>query len=401
MKTVIEINNNNYGSTGNIMFNISNTLEKNGYNVFCCSKNSKAGRKINHSKQIFVGIWLERVISERIAYYTGYKDCFNLLGTKLFINRIAKEKPDLIHLHNIHGSFINIKMLFNYINKNNIPVVWTLHDAWSFTGQCTYFDMVCCNKWKTGCENCPKLNEYPASFIDKTKKLWKMKKNLFESVNSLTIVTPSNWLSALVKESFLRSKQTIVINNGINLEEYKPLSSDFKNQYNINNKHVVLGVAYDWSERKGLETFIKLSKELPDNYQIVLVGTNDEIDKIIPSNIISIHKTNSKEELIKIYSIANVFVNPTKEENFPTVNIEALACGTPIITYDTGGSKEMIDDTCGIAVAKNDYDTLKNKIIDTCENNTFTSEDCIIKSKNYNMNDKFNEYYKLIKKLIG
>lgn len=400
MKTIVEINNNNYGSTGNIMMNIANKARENGYTVYTCCKNSKTGKKFIYDNQIFVGLWLERVISEKLCCLTGYKDHFNLLGTLLFINKLKKIKPDIIHFHNIHGSFINIKLLINYINKNNIDVVWTLHDTWSIAGQCTYFDIVNCNKWQTGCKNCPKLNEYPSSIKDKTNYLWNLKKDLFSSINNLTLITPSRWLSSLIDNSFLKDKKKFVINNGIDLNIYKPTTSNFKNKYNINNKFLILGVAYDWSDRKGLNTFVSLSKDLSDEYQIIIVGTNEEVDRTLPNNIISIHKTNTKQELIDIYSACDLFINPTLEENFPTVNIEALACGTPVLTFDTGGSKEMINETCGMAVKKYDYESLLKQII-YIKNNPFKKEACITQASNYNMNDKFNEYIELYNSIIN
>lgn len=401
MKTIVEINNNNYGSTGNIMTNIANSARNSGYKVHTCCKNSKESKKHIHKDEILIGNWLDRVISEKLCYITGLKDHFNVINTKLFINKLNNINPDLIHLHNFHDSYLNMKLFFDYINSNNIPVIWTLHDCWPFTGQCTYFDLVNCDRWQHQCDNCPQINKYPDSKCDKTNCLYNLKKEIFNSVNNLTIVTPSKWLAELVNKSFLSNKNIEVINNGINLDIFKPRQSKIKNKYNIDSKYIVLGVAAGWSERKGLNTFIELSRRLNDDYKIVLVGTNDEIDKELPSNIVSIYKTYNQDELAEIYSEADVFVNPTLEENFPTVNIESIACGTPVITYDTGGAKEMLNNNCGSVIEKGNIDKLEKEIIEVCENSKYKQKDCIKQSKQFDMNDKFNDYVQLYNKVLN
>lgn len=383
------------------MMNIANCAKNNGYNVFTCVKNSKESKKRQFDNQIYVGNRYERIISEYLAYNFGLKDHYNIIGTLAFINKLKNIKPDLIHIHNIHDTFINTSMLFKYIRKNNIPVVWTLHDTYAFTGQCTYFDLVGCDKWKSGCHNCPQINKYPDTKIDKTKILFKEKKKLFNSIDNLTIVTPSKWLADLTKISFLKDKDIRVINNGINLDIFKPQESDFKKKYNLLDKKIVLGVSTGWGQRKGLDDFIKLANELDDSYQIVMVGTNDEIDKALPNNIISIHKTYDQNELAQIYAAADVFINPTKEENFPTVNIESIASGTPVITYDTGGSKEMLDESCGSIIKKNDFEMLVKEIKRICEDApSYSKDSCVNKSKDYNMQDKFLEYIKLFDEIL-
>lgn len=401
MKTIVEINNNNYGSTGHIMLNIAKAAKNNGYKIYTCCKNSKAAKRFNYEDQIMIGNRYERAISEYLASYTGLKDHFNFFNTKRFLKQLDDIKPDLIHLHNIHDTFINVEMLFKYTQKHNIPIIWTLHDCYSFTGQCTYFDLVNCDKWKDGCKNCPQIHKYPDTKIDKTERLYKLKKDIFTNTKNLTIVTPSKWLSFLASCSFLKDKDIRVINNGINLDIFKPTDSSFKEKYGIKDKYIVLGVSTGWGQRKGLDDFIKLSNVLDENYQIVMVGSDDEIDKTLPKNIISIHRTYDQKELAEIYSAADVFVNPTKEENFPTVNIESIACGTPVITYDTGGSKEMLNDKCGSIVEKNDFNTLVSEIKRICTNHPYSSNDCIKQSKKYEMTDKFQEYVKLYEEILS
>lgn len=397
---IVEINGTNYSSTGNIMLSIASKARKEGFEVFTCCKDSKKSREFSYENQIYIGNRFERIFSECLAYLTGYGNYFNIIGTKKFLKKLDTIKPDLIHLHVMHDTYINLELLFSYIKDNNIPVVWTMHDCWAFTGKCPYFDSANCNKWVAGCYKCSLLKKYPETKMDKTKLLWNKKKEWF-NVNNMTIVTPSNWLANLVKKSFLRNHTIQVINNGIDLNRFMPVQSNLKEQYKINDKYVVLGVGYNWSDRKGLDALIELSKRLNNNYKIVLVGTNVQIDKILPNNIISIHRTYSQKELIKIYSIADVFVNPTKEDNFPTVNIEALACGIPVITYNTGGSIEAIDNKTGVIVNKGDIDSLVKETIRICESKPFNKEDCINRAKEFNSENKYLEYVELYKRILN
>ena len=280
--------------------------------------------------------------------------------TKVFLKNAAKIKPDVIHLHNLHGYFINYKYLFKYIQEKNIPVVWTFHDCWPITGHCCYFDSVNCEKWKNECNNCPLSKSYPKSlFFDRSRSNFLLKKELFTSIKKISIVPVSIWLGDIISQSFLNKYPISVIHNGIDIETFKPFGS-----YEKSSKKKILGVASPWSKRKGLEDFIALSKN--SDYQITLVGIDDELRKTLPSNIITIKRTNNQQELAKIYSEADVFVNPTYSDNFPTTNIEALACGTPVITYETGGSPEALNDETGIVVPKGNLTLLKNAIDIVC-----------------------------------
>lgn len=399
---IVEINGNNYASVGNIMLNIAKNARNQGFEVFTCCKNSRKSQEFHYDNQIYIGTRLERVISEYLANITGYSGSFNYIGTKLFINKLKKIKPDLIHLHVMHDTYINLSMLFKYIKDNNIPVVWTFHDCWPFTGKCPHFEARVCYKWEKGCYNCPQIKNYPQSFFfDRSKYLWNKKKELFTSIDNLTVVTPSMWLKNYVEKSFFNKYRVDVINNGINLDIFKPIESDFRDKNNLNDKYIILGVGYNWTKYKGLNTFIELSSRLSSKYQIVLVGTNDEIDKLLPSNIISIHRTYNQEELAKLYSTADLFVNPTLVDNFPTVNIEALACGTPVLTYNTGGSPEIIDETCGDVVEKSDIDALLKQIENICENHKYNKEACLTRASKFDMNDKFNDYVDLYKEILG
>lgn len=401
MKTILEINSINYSSTGNITLNIAKTARKEGYKVYTSCKYSRVGAKFQYDDQIYIGSRLERVVCEELAYITGLKDHFNIIGTYKFLKKIDEIKPDLIHLHSLTDTYINLNMLFKYIRKHKIPVVWTFHDAWAMTGQCFVFETIGCRKWIDGCGHCPQLHEKPASlFLDNTRYLWRKKKKMFTSIPNLTIVTPSNWLKDLVKQSYFKDYPVTVINNGINLDLFKPEESDFREKHNIQNSFVILGVAARWPMRKGLDVFIRLAKELPDKFKIVMVGTNEETDKLLPENILSIHKTFNQQQLVEIYTAADLFITPTREDNFPTVNIEALACGTPVLTYRTGGSPEIINEKCGSVVEKNDYEAFKNEIIRIEKERPYSKQDCIDRAKEFDMNKKFSEYTELFKQIL-
>lgn len=211
----------------------------------------------------------------------------------------------------------------------------------------------------------------------------------------MTIVTPSQWLADLVKESFLGEYPIKVINNGIDLNVFKPTKNNFKEKYGIENKYIVLGVSFGWGYKKGLDVFIELSKQLGESYQIVLVGTDVSVDEQLPKNIISVHRTQDQQELAELYTAADVFVNPTREENYPTVNMEALACGTPIVTFKTGGSPEILDNTCGVVVDCEDTSSMKKVIIDICENGILTEEACLRRSQSFKARVLFDEYIAL------
>lgn len=402
MKTIVEINSNNYASTGNIMLNIASYARKNGYNVYTCCKKSRKAMTFDYPNQIFIGTWIERIVSERLSYITGLKSHFNIINTFLFINKLKKIKPDLIHIHSLVDTYINIRILTNYIKKNNIPTVWTAHDVWTITGKCVIFEPdKPCDNWKNGCGKCPTLKSYPKSlFFDTTKLLFKQKVKCFNPIKNLYIVTPSNWLSNLVNQSFLKNHPCKTIYNGIDIKKFRPTESDFRQRNNLENSYIVLGVSYGWSHTKGLDSFIELAKLLPKKYQIVLVGTNDEVDKKLPNNILSIHKTYDVEELISIYSAADVFVNASLSDNFPTVNLEALACGTPIITYETGGSPEAINNTCGSSVKQGDIISLKEEIIRVCKTKPYTQKNCLERAKQFDMNNKYQEYVELFNKIL-
>ena len=288
--------------------------------------------------------------------------------------------------------------MFNYLKEIKKPIVWTLHDCWSFTGHCTHFDYVGCERWKNECYSCPQKRQYPVSwFFDRSQESFREKKKLFTSIDNMTLITPSEWLSNLVKQSFLKEYPVRVINNGIDLNVFKPCDSNFRNKHNLENKFIVLGVASGWSKRKGLTFFHQLSEHLSENYQIIVVGVTGKQKQEMPRNIIGITRTNNVQELAEIYSAADVFINPTLEDNFPTTNLEALACGTPVITFNTGGSVESVDEKTGIVVKQGNIEQLVNAIKTILKNGKETYHTkCILKAaKCYDKQAKYLEYIKL------
>lgn len=383
------------GSTGKIVKDLANVMEQDNIESYIAYGYGKSSEK----NTIKIGTKLEYYIHNILSRITGKQGRYSYFATKRFLKKVDKIKPDIIHLHNIHGNYINYTLLFKYIKKNRIPIVWTLHDCWAYTGKCVYYDYNQCNKWKKKCEKCRQLKEYPTSyFFDSSENEYENKKKTFTSIENMYIVTPSNWLAKEVKESYLGKYPIQVIPNGIDLTQFKKIDSDFRPKHNIEDKFVILGVANEWSRRKGANTFIELAKLLDDSYKIIMVGLTERQKKDLPSNIIKISKTNSIRELAEIYSCADVFMNPTLEDNFPTTNLEALACGTPVVTYDTGGSAESINSKCGIVVKKHDIIKLVEEI-KKLKNNNLNSEDCIMQSENYDKKKCFKIYISLYKKI--
>lgn len=377
------------------MLHLQECCKSNGMEMLVAFPKSRSNMKKRVANSFYIGSILSRNIHLLLSNFTGYNGVFSYFSTLNFLRKVKKYNPDIIHLHNLHNGYINLQLLFKHIKKSNTPTVWTLHDCWAFTGQCPHFTLAKCDKWKTGCYACTQYREYPGSLVDRTETMWKLKKKWFTGVQNMTIVTPSQWLADLVKESFLGEYPIKVINNGIDLNVFKPTKNNFKEKYGIENKHIVLGVSFGWGYKKGLDIFIELSKQLGEGYQIVLVGTDVSVDEQLPKNIISVHRTQDQQELAELYTAADVFVNPTREENYPTVNMEALACGTPIVTFNTGGSPEILDNTCGVVVDCEDTSSMKKAIIDICENGILTEEACLRRSQSFKSRVLFDEYIAL------
>ncbi len=375
------------GSTGKICSAVATLLDKENIEnyIFYSSGHSADihGRKYLSNLNVKLQAFRSRIL--------GNYGLNTVLSTKRLLKEIDKISPDIIHLHNLHAHNVNLNLLFKYFKRHkNIKIFWTFHDCWAFTGYCPHFTMVKCDKWKTGCKKCPQKKEY-TWFFDGSNKLYNKKKELFSNLN-MTIITPSRWLADLVKQSFLAQYPVKVINNGIDLTVFNPTESNFRERYEIGNKYIVLGVAFGWEKRKGLDVFVELANRLDEQYQIILVGTDDEVDKQLPRNIISIHRTQNQKELAEIYTASDVFVNPTREENYPTVNMEALACGTPVITFATGGSAEILDESCGTVVPCDDVQALQYSIQQVCERGVLKRQDCIRRAQCFDNQIAYRKY---------
>ncbi len=397
MKTLLQVNTViNTGSTGRIAEGIGNLTMENGWKSYFAY-----GRYGNNSRSAEIKIgnkwdnyW--HVAQTRVFDKHGLASKH---ATRQFVNQIKKIKPDLIHLHNIHGYYLNYEILFRFLKTYNAPVVWTFHDCWPFTGHCAYFDMTGCENWKTHCGDCPCKHTYPKSWLTNgSYKNFDRKETAFTGHENLTIVTPSHWLKDLVGQSFLQAYNTRVIYNGTDLERFKPLPGLEQE----NNKKYILGVASTWEPRKGLKDFIRLSQLLPEDYHIVLIGVNKTQQQNLPGNITGIQRTEGIEEMVEWYNRAFVFVNPTYEDNFPTTNIEALACGTPVITYNTGGSPEAIDQKTGVVVQKGDVQDLKTKIKEiTRKGKKHYRAACRERAEqHFDKTQRFQEYIELYEKVL-
>lgn len=318
-------------------------------------------------------------------------------ATEAFLKWVDAYNPDLIHLHNIHGYYLNIELLFAYLKKCGKPVVWTLHDCWAFTGHCAHFSAAECDQWKTNCAKCSQLRQYPCTYFPwSVANNFQRKKEAFSGVPNLTIVTPSCWLASVVKQSFLGDYDIKVIYNGVDLNVFRPVNSDFRIKNGLEGKTVLLGVANVWSDRKGLQDFIELDTMLSEQYKIVLVGLNDQQMKSVPDSIIKIKRTNCVEELAEIYASADVYINPSVEETMGLTTAEALACGTPVITYDKTAVPEVADDSCGIVVHNSPA-----RIKEALEKLSVSEEACLTRAQMFEKQARYQEYYCLYCKILG
>ena len=362
------------------------------------------GRAANTSKNELIRIGsnldiYEHLIETRLFDNHGLA---SRCATNRFVEKIKELKPDIIHLHNIHGYYLNYRLLFEFLNKLDTPIVWTLHDCWSFTGHCGQYLMVDCHKWENGCNHCPQhKEEYPSSYADRSRKNYELKKSLFSANKNLHIVPVSEWMENNVRHSFFKNADVRVIHNGIDIQTFKPFTERTKK-----SKIQILGVSNVWTAYKGLNDFYKMRELLnEDEYDITLVGLTANQIKQLPKGIIGIERTQSVNELAKLYASSDIFVNPTYCDTFPTVNIESLACGTPVITYNVGGSPEIIDDETGWAVNKGDVEAIAQWIKKVANESAEETENRRGKCREravrlYNKEDRYKDYITLYKELL-
>ena len=378
------------GSTGKICIQIADKYISRGHTCMVAYGRGNVPDEYKHiAKRIGndTGVKLS-VLHTRITDRHGFA---NKNATKEFLKWANDYNPDVVWLHNIHGYYINIEMLFKWIkSRPDMQVKWSFHDSWTFTGHCSYADEKRCDKWLTGCNNCEFIKDYPASFFDNSRKNYQKKKELFCGVKNMTLYAASGWMMSNLKKSFLSGYDIQVMDNGVDISIFKPTAGDFRKKYGLENKNIVLGVSFAWGVKKGLDVFVELAKQLPEEYKVVLVGVNDNIKKQLPENIVTVNKTNNQHELAEIYTSADVFVNPTREDTYPTVNMESICCGTPVVTFETGGSPESIDDSSGCVVPCGDIDALYEEIVRICTNKPYTTEMCVEAGKRFDKNLKYN-----------
>ena len=360
------------GSTGKICVEISRLLSDNGiknYILYAVGESSEENAvRYADTREIKLASALSHLLGN-YGFTSGHI-------TKRLIDILDKIRPDVVHIHNIHSHNCHLTLLMRYLAERGIKVLWTFHDCWAFTGYCTHFMMTGCDKWMTECCSCPQYKHYSMLF-DKSSYLFRKKKELFFDLD-LTIITPSAWLAGVVKRSFFHDCPVSVIHNGIDLRVFKPLQSDIRDRYGIGQDcFMILGIAYDWSTRKGIDVFSQLAGRLnSDRYRIVLVGLDNGSRFGLPDRVITIPRIGNPQELARLYSAADVFVNPTREDNYPTVNMEAVACGTPVITFDVGGCAETIGEGTGIPVPVDDVDGMIRAVEEIESSRLYTSERC-------------------------
>jgi len=351
-KILLQINvTSNWGSTGHIAEIIGKKAIECGWKSYIAY-----GRYHNPSlsENIRVGCDLATYFHYAADKILGLEGRASVAATKHFIKQIDLIHPDVVQLHNIHDHFINYPLLFEYLNNSDIKVVWSFHDAWAFTGHCKHFVECNCDKWQSVCVNCPML----AKKVDLSKSNFILKKKLFTANKNLIIVPASEWMAESVRRSFFKNNTIKVIHNGIDLNLFVP-----SNQRTNDGKFRVIAVSNGWPGYKGLNDIIKLRRFLPPEVVINVVGVSKEQSLSLPPGITGIQLTQNIQELVDMYGNSDVFINTTYADTFPTVNLESLACGTPIITYRTGGSPEILDAKTGIVVDKGDVEAMASAIL--------------------------------------
>lgn len=394
-------------STGRIMQEIGELARANGWETYIAYSQGRDGVSPNAAHLIPVGNrW-------SVAWHGIMTRLFDRHGlaseraTREFIAEIQQIQPDIIHIHNIHGYFLNYRILFEYLSNVNIPVIWTVHDCWLYTGHCYYYSYVGCDKWKSQCEQCPQRRDFPTSWwMDRSKQNFWDKKKAFTSIPKelLTIVPVSEWIHGEMKQSFLKDYPYQVIHNGINLENFQVYPADeVKKRYGLEGKRILLGVASIWMEEKGWNDFMQLAGMLTPDEVIVLVGVKEEQKKGLPATIVPISRTDNLKQLAELYAAAEALVNPTWQDNYPTVNLEAIACGTPVVTYRTGGSIEVITPDTGFIVEQGDIPGLLAavRIIEERGKDYYQTKCRAYAEAHFKKEDRYADYLKLYENLTS
>ena len=391
----------NSGSAGRIVEQIGELAIQNGWESYVAY-----GRKKNESKSqtIKIGGNMSILLHGFQSLVFDKHGLGSNSATKSLIEKIEKIDPHIIHLHGIHGYYVNFEVLFSYLNRVKKPVVWTMHDFWAITGHCSHFTDINCKKWQEMCFNCPKSKNYPKSIVfDNSKQNFLLKNDLFNANKNLSVVSVSEWMGSLMKKSILKDHFQITILNGVDTFNFSPKNpSRLIEKFNLKGKFILLGVATSWGESKGWYDFIKLNRLLPYDCQIILVGVNKYLLKKLPKNIIGLNRTESISELAEIYSTADVVISLSSQETFGLTTIEGFACGTPGIVYNCTASPELVTPETGFIVEKGDFVGLLNAINEIkSKGKEFYSEKCRERAvKVYDKNLRFRQYIDLFNTLI-
>lgn len=397
MARIVEINVScNYGSTGHIVEAIGKMAIAEGHEVLSVH----GGRYVQPS--VLPTLPTQPRAMDYVHYLsgciTGKQGRFSTCATQRLVKKLRTWKPDIVHLHDIHGYYLDYEVLFRYLAEAKIPVIWTLHDCWPMTGHCAYYatETGICESWKTECHHCGKLADYPRVWRDKVQEEHRLKKQLFCAVDNLIMVPVSEWMEQNVKQSFLKDKRTVVIHNGIDLNTFyeRDERMALRRKWGVaEDKYVLLGVASHWNKRKGFEDILSLADMA--GTQLILVGLTAQQKKDLPAGVIGIESTENANELAELYTLADVFVNPTYSDTFPTTNLEAQACGTPVLTYDTDGSPETLSAETGVVVEYGNRLALREAILRLQQQPLDRKRCADFAHKNYDKNERFKEYLDL------
>jgi putative colanic acid biosynthesis glycosyltransferase len=385
------------GSTGRIITDMYHHLQSHGHSCRIAYGRGSHPDDINAyrigtNKDVYVHALCSR-LSDKAGFYST-------LATFKLIEDIQAFEPDIIHLHNLHGYYLNVRILFDFLKSYNKPVVWTLHDCWAFTGHCVHFAFAQCDKWKTGCYDCKEKHRYPSSWLlDRSRQNYNQKKETFLGLRKMTIITVSDWLKDMVKQSFLNVYPARRIYNGIDSDVFHHTQSEIKHRMGIDKKWLVLSVSDGWDERKGFDDILKVAKLAPKNWAFVIVGLKPKQIKQLPSNVIGMERTWNVQELVELYSAADVFLNLSKEETFGLVTVEALACGSPAVVYNSTASPELVDDSCGVVIPMGDIEGVVTALKKMENSQRYKEENCCARSQLFSVNKTMAEILALYEEL--
>lgn len=387
-------------STGRICTDLAAMLEQRGHRVKIAYGREAVPAQFE-KYAVRIGTDLDVKLHGLKARLTDGSGFGSAAATRRFIKWVEEYDPDVIHLHNIHGYYINVEILFAYLRRCGKPILWSFYDCWSFTGHCAHFDYNQCDKWQEGCNHCAHLREYPCSYIDATAANYKKKRKLFTGIPNLQLIVPSKWMQNMVESSYMKDYPCRVLPNGIDTDQFYPRENRVKEELGIDNRSLLVGVSSVWQKMKGLAYMNQLAETLPeDQYRLLLVGSNPN-NEYIDHRILRVEHTDSIDQLCQIYTAADVFVNPTLQETQGLTTIEAFACGTPGVVFRAGGAGECVDDTCGITVEKDNFEELHKAICQVCDKNPYSAEDCIAKAKTYDKDACYNAFMELYEKIDG